>query len=110
MLREDRSSGRAPTVSKPALSIRARVLVLVAVAIAPLLIDRIRLLQTERADHVVAAAHDCAAALFLLGWAGIKGGLRVIGRLAVSRDAGAVRAFAPVQASLAELFREVVGA
>jgi drug/metabolite transporter (DMT)-like permease len=39
---------------------------------------------------VVAAAHDCAAALFLLGWSGIKGGLRVIGRLAVSRDAAAV--------------------
>jgi hypothetical protein len=39
---------------------------------------------------VVAAAHDCAAALFLLGWSGIKGGLRVIGRLAVSRDAAVV--------------------
>ena len=39
---------------------------------------------------VVAAAHDCAAALFLLGWADIKGGLRGIARLVAPREAGAV--------------------
>jgi drug/metabolite transporter (DMT)-like permease len=41
---------------------------------------------------VVAAAHDSAAALFLLGWSGIRGGLRAIARLIVSREAGAVMA------------------
>ena len=39
---------------------------------------------------VVAAAHDFAAALFLLGWSGIRGELRAIVRLVVSREAGAV--------------------
>ena len=39
---------------------------------------------------VVAAAHDGAAALFLLGWSGVRGGLRAIARLVASREAGAV--------------------
>jgi drug/metabolite transporter (DMT)-like permease len=39
---------------------------------------------------VVAAAHDSVAALFLLGWSGIRGGLRGIARLVASREAGAV--------------------
>ena len=39
---------------------------------------------------VVAAAHDAAAALFLLGWSGVRGGLRAIARLVASREAGAV--------------------
>ncbi len=58
MLHENGSSGRAPARAKPALSIRARVLVLVALAIAPLLFDRIRLLQTERADRIAAASQE----------------------------------------------------
>jgi diguanylate cyclase (GGDEF)-like protein len=58
MLLEDRGSGRAPARARPALSIRIRVLVLVALAIAPLLLDRIRLLQTERADRVAAAGQE----------------------------------------------------
>jgi drug/metabolite transporter (DMT)-like permease len=41
---------------------------------------------------VVAAGHDAAAALFLLGWSGVCGGLRRIARLIVSREAGAVLA------------------
>ena len=58
MLHENGSSGRAPARAKPALSIRARVLVLVALAIAPLLFDRIRLLHTERADRIAAASQE----------------------------------------------------
>jgi hypothetical protein len=58
MSQEERSSGRAPARVKPALSIRARVLVLVALAIAPLLFDRIRLLHTERADRIAAASEE----------------------------------------------------
>jgi hypothetical protein len=47
-------SGAAP----PALSIRARLMMLAALAIAPLLIDRIRLLEAERAERLAAAAQD----------------------------------------------------
>ena len=39
---------------------------------------------------VVAAVHDGAAALFLLGWSGVRGGLRAIAGLVASREAGAV--------------------
>jgi diguanylate cyclase (GGDEF)-like protein len=55
---QDRSSGRASARAQPTLSIRARVLVLVALAITPLLFDRIRLLQTERADRIEAASQE----------------------------------------------------
>jgi diguanylate cyclase (GGDEF)-like protein len=55
---QDRSSGRASARARPTLSIRARVLVLVALAITPLLFDRIRLLQTERADRIEAASKE----------------------------------------------------
>lgn len=58
MLHQDPTSGRVTARAKPALSIRARVLVLVALAIAPLLFDRIRLLETERAERVAAASQE----------------------------------------------------
>jgi diguanylate cyclase (GGDEF)-like protein len=58
MFHRDPTTDRAPARAKPALSIRARVLVLVALAIAPLLFDRIRLLETERAERVAAASQE----------------------------------------------------
>ena len=61
MLHDDRSSGRALARPRPALSIRTRVLVLVALAIAPLLFDRIRLLQAERVDRVAAASQEATS-------------------------------------------------
>src|SRR2546421_4230161 len=58
MLHQNPNPGRTPARAKLALSIRARVLVLVALAIAPLLFDRIRLLETERAERIAAASQD----------------------------------------------------
>jgi len=58
MFHQDPTSGRATARAKPALSIRARVLVLVTLAIAPLLLDRIRLLHTERTDGIAAASQE----------------------------------------------------
>jgi hypothetical protein len=58
MVRADRSSAHAGTAAKPGLSIRGRLLVLAALAIAPLLVDRIRLLETERVDRVAAASQE----------------------------------------------------
>src|SRR5260370_1817164 len=58
MFHQDPTSGRVTARAKPAWSIRARVLVLVALAIAPLLFDRIRLLETERGERVAAASQE----------------------------------------------------
>lgn len=43
---------------KPALSIRARLAVLALLAIAPLLIDRIRLVESERSERISGAAQE----------------------------------------------------
>jgi diguanylate cyclase (GGDEF)-like protein len=43
---------------KPALSIRARLMVLALLAIAPLLVDRIRLLEAERSERLAVAAQE----------------------------------------------------
>jgi diguanylate cyclase (GGDEF)-like protein len=48
-------SGTAPT---PALSIRARLVMLALLAIAPLLVDRIRLVEAERTERVAVAARE----------------------------------------------------
>ncbi|HEX2652346.1 MAG TPA: diguanylate cyclase [Xanthobacteraceae bacterium] len=44
--------------ARPTLSIRARLVLLAAIAIAPLLFDRIRLLEADRAERIGAAYED----------------------------------------------------
>src|SRR5262245_16820414 len=59
---DHRSSRRVTGASQPTLSIRARLMVLAILAVAPLLGDRIRLLEADRAERV-AAAHVEAVGL-----------------------------------------------
>ncbi len=47
--------------AKPILSIRARLVILALLAVVPLMIDRVRLLETSRAERIEAAASEAMA-------------------------------------------------
>jgi hypothetical protein len=46
---------------KPTMSIRARLVVLALIAVVPLMIDRARLIESDRTERVAAAANDAVA-------------------------------------------------
>src|ERR1700694_1794549 len=54
-----RAAHRIASALRPRFSIRARLLVLAVLAVAPLMFDRIRLLEADRLEHI-AAAYDQA--------------------------------------------------
>jgi diguanylate cyclase (GGDEF)-like protein len=53
-----KNSGQSP---KPTLSIRARLLVLALIAVGPLMVDRARRIETDRAERIAALSEDARA-------------------------------------------------
>src|ERR1041385_7052851 len=58
------SAAPAPSPAKgpkPTLSIRARLLVLALIAVVPLMVDRARRIETDRAERIAALSEDARA-------------------------------------------------
>jgi diguanylate cyclase (GGDEF)-like protein len=92
--------------AKPILSIRARLVILALLAVVPLMIDRVRLLETSRAERIEAAAAEAMA----LARRGADGNHEIVTTMrALLQAAGRTYALSDKTADCATYFRDFAG-